>query len=74
MVVGTFVYAIVPTTTLDEILRDQVAKKADVEIARHHHTMRLENQALTKVDLADERERLVADMLAGSLRRVWDDA
>ena len=70
----TFVYAIVPTTTLDEILRDQVAKKADTELARHHHTMRLENQAMTKVDLADERERLVAEMLAGSLRRVWDDA
>ena len=69
----TLVYAIVPTTTLDEILRDQAAKKADVELARHHHTMRLENQAMDKRDLAAERERLVSDMLAGSLRRVWDD-
>jgi predicted DNA-binding mobile mystery protein A len=67
------VYAIVPRTSLDEILRDQAAKKADVELARHHHTMRLENQAMDKRDLAAERERLVADMLAGSLRRVWDD-
>lgn len=39
--------------------------------ARHHHTMRLENQAMTKSDLADECKRLVADMLAG-LRRLWD--
>lgn len=69
----TFVYAIVPTTSLDEILRDQAATKAERELARHHHTMRLENQAMTKADLATERERLVADMLAGSLRRVWDD-
>lgn len=69
----TFVYAIVPTTTLDDILREQAAKKADAELARHHHTMRLENQAMTKSDLAAERERLVSDMLAGSLRRVWDD-
>jgi predicted DNA-binding mobile mystery protein A len=69
----TLVYAIVPTTTLDEILREQAAKKADVELARHHHTMRLENQAMDKRDLAVERERLVADMLAGSLRRVWDE-
>lgn len=67
------VYAIVPRTSLDEILRDQATKKADVELARHHHTMRLENQAMDKRDLAAERERLVADMLAGSLRRVWDD-
>lgn len=69
----TLVYAIVPTSTLDDILRDQAAKKADVELARHHHTMRLENQAMDKRDLAAERERLVSDMLAGSLRRVWDD-
>jgi predicted DNA-binding mobile mystery protein A len=69
----TFVYAIVPTTTLDDILHDQAAKKADVELSRHHHTMRLENQAMDKRDLATERERLVADVLSGSLRRVWDD-
>lgn len=69
----TLVYAIVPTSTLDDILRDQAAKKADVELARYHHTMRLENQAMDKRDLAAERERLVSDMLAGSLRRVWDE-
>jgi predicted DNA-binding mobile mystery protein A len=69
----TFVYAIVPTTTLDDILRDQAAKKADTELARFHHTMRLENQAMDKCDLATERERLVSEMLMGSLRRVWDD-
>ena len=69
----TLVYAIVPTSTLDDILREQAARKADVELARHHHTMRLENQAMDKRDLAAERERLVSDMLAGSLRRVWDE-
>jgi len=67
------VYAIVPRTSLDEILRDQAAKKADIELARLHHTMRLENQAMDKRDLAAERERLVSDMLTGSLRRVWDE-
>ena len=51
----------------------EAAKKADVELVRHHHTMRLENQAMDKRDLAAERERLVSDMLAGSLRRVWDE-
>jgi predicted DNA-binding mobile mystery protein A len=67
----TFVYAIVPTTTLDQIVHDQARKKADVELARHHHTMRLEKQAMDKGDLAAERERLVAEMLSGSLRRIW---
>jgi predicted DNA-binding mobile mystery protein A len=69
----TLVYAFVPTTTLDGIVRDQATKKADAELARHHHTMRLENQAMDQRDLATERERLVAEMLAGSLRRVWDE-
>lgn len=51
----------------------QSAKKADAELGRHHHTMRLENQAMNERDLAAERERLVSEMLAGSLRRVWDE-
>jgi hypothetical protein len=48
-------------------------RKADQELKRLHHTMRLENQALTKEDLLTERERLVGELLSGSLRRVWDD-
>lgn len=69
----TFVYAIVPTTTLDELVRQQAARKADAELARLHHTMRLENQALTKPDLQMERERLIAELLTGSPRRLWGD-
>jgi predicted DNA-binding mobile mystery protein A len=69
----TFVYAIVPTKPLDDLLRDQAMRKADQELKRLHHTMRLENQALTKEDLVTERERLVGELLSGSLRRVWDD-
>jgi predicted DNA-binding mobile mystery protein A len=68
----TFVYAIVPTKPLDDMLRDQAVRKADQELARLHHTMRLENQGLTREDLMAERERLVAELLSGSLRRLWD--
>jgi predicted DNA-binding mobile mystery protein A len=68
-----FVYAIVPVSTLDDIVLEQAAKKADVELARHHHTMRLENQAMDKRDLAAERERLTLEILVGSSRRLWDD-
>jgi predicted DNA-binding mobile mystery protein A len=66
------VYAIVPRTSLDDIVRRQAEKKADAELERLHHTMRLENQALTKADLADARARLVQQFLAGSPRRLWD--
>ena len=67
------VYAIVPRTSLDRIVRDQAARKADAALARHHHTMRLENQALDPADLAEERERLLANILAGPPRRLWED-
>jgi predicted DNA-binding mobile mystery protein A len=69
----TFVYAIVPTKPLEDILRDQAMRKADQELSRLHHTMRLENQALTKDDLLTERERLVAELLSSNPRRLWDD-
>ena len=67
----TLVYAIVPTTSLDALLADQVRHKVDQDLASLDHTMRLENQALTTADLAAERERLTRDMLAGPLSRVW---
>jgi len=69
----TFVYAIVPTTTLDDLVRQQAARKADAELAHLHHTMRLENQALTKPDLEMERERLISELLSGSPRRLWGE-
>ena len=68
----TFVYAFVPTAPLDEILRQRARAAADLQLARTHHTMMLENQALEPAELRAERERLVEDMLRGDLRRLWD--
>jgi predicted DNA-binding mobile mystery protein A len=69
----TLVYAIVPTQSLEAIMRARAAEKADSELAHLHHTMALENQAMTKTDLADERARLIDELLAGSMRRLWED-
>jgi predicted DNA-binding mobile mystery protein A len=69
----TFVYAFVPTKPLDDILRDRALQKAGRNIARLDHTMRLENQALNKSDLADEERRMIDLILSGSLRGLWDD-
>ena len=68
----TLVYAFVPRKPLDDILREQVERKVERDLWRLNHTMRLENQALTDSDLADERKRLIDDTLAGSLRGLWD--
>lgn len=69
----TFVYAFVPNKPLEEILRDRAAQKAALDVARLDHTMRLENQALLKSDLDDERRRVVDLILSGSLRGLWED-
>ncbi|WP_200835075.1 hypothetical protein [Phyllobacterium salinisoli] len=68
----TFVYAFVPVKPLDDILRERAAEKAGQDVTLDH-TMRLENQALLKSDLEDERRRLIDAMLAGSPRRLWED-
>ncbi len=69
----TLVYAIVPTKSLDAIIRARAAEKADIELAHINHTMALENQGLTKAALEQERARLIDELLAGSARRLWED-
>lgn len=68
------VYAIVPKETLDATVRAQAAKKADQDLSRLHHTMRLEKQALGKDDLARARARLIERYLAGSPRKLWEES
>lgn len=65
------VYAIVPKTTLEAIRRERAAAIAERELSSLHHTMRLENQAVGRDELEEERQRLIDDLLAGSPRRLW---
>jgi predicted DNA-binding mobile mystery protein A len=68
----TLVYALVPNESLDAIVQARARAAAEAQLARTHHSMKLENQGLDKRDLADQRERLAADILAGDPRRLWD--
>ncbi|HYJ83952.1 MAG TPA: mobile mystery protein A [Allosphingosinicella sp.] len=69
----TLVYAIVPNRPIDEVLRARAEARADNQLARVSHTMALENQGLDQSALAAERERLVEELLRGSIARLWDD-
>ena len=69
----TLVYALVPNRSLDEILRERAAKLADRQLTYANHTMALENQALDPKSLADERERLIEELLRGNPTRLWDE-
>ena len=69
----TLVYAIVPNRPLTETARARATAIADAELARVHHTMRLEDQAPDPDDIEDERERVIARILARGGSRLWDD-
>lgn len=69
----TLVYAIVPNRSLTETARARATAIADAHLARVHHTMRLEDQALQPDDLEHERERLIASILARGGSRLWDE-
>ncbi len=69
----TLIYAIVPNRSLSDTVRARAATIADAQLARIHHTMRLEDQALEPDDLAQQRERLIATVLARGGSRLWDE-
>jgi predicted DNA-binding mobile mystery protein A len=69
----TLVYAIVPNRPLTETARARATAIADAELARVHHSMRLEDQAPDPDELEDERERVIARILARGGSRLWDD-
>lgn len=68
----TLVYALVPNQPLDEMLNERARLVAEVQLARTNQTMKLENQALEPLALKAERARLVAELLRGDPRRLWD--
>ena len=68
-----FVYAFLPLEPLDDMLRERAMQKAQKDVSRLDHTMRLENQALLKSDLDAEKQRTIDLILSGSLRGLWDE-
>jgi predicted DNA-binding mobile mystery protein A len=68
------VYALVPNEPLEDLVRERAAEVVDQRLARTHHTMKLENQALTKRDLEARREHLIAELLRGDPRKLWEPA
>ena len=69
----TLVYAIVPNRSLTETARARATSIAYAQLSRMHHTMRLEDQALTRDDLAQERNRLIEGILARGGSRLWEE-
>lgn len=69
---GRLVYAIVPDTSLEAIIRDRARELALKALTRVSHTMRLEDQETSKTDL----EARIDDFIRNELRDrdLWSDA
>ncbi len=66
------VYAIVPKTSLESILDEQVRKKAREQLGRVDHTMRLEAQEVGESEIARQEAALVQRLAAEWPRKLWD--
>lgn len=67
----TLVYVLVPNEPLEQIVRHRAAAITNERLARSHHTMKLENQALAAQDLDGEHKRIFRELLEGDPRRLW---
>ncbi len=67
----TFVYALVPNSSLDDMVRRQAKKVALESLARVEQTTRLEDQEVMEVEHQSQLEDLIDDLLAHDLRRIW---
>ncbi len=67
------VYSIVPIKPLDQILEDQAKIIAKKQAALIKHSMRLEHQGLTAMQLKKQEEDLVQALLQGNPKKLWDN-
>ena len=67
----TLVYVLVPNEPLEQIVRHRAAAITNERLARSHHAMKLENQALAAPDLDGEHKRIFRELLEGDPRRLW---
>jgi hypothetical protein len=61
-----------PLQIIDILRFAATAPLARSQLARVHHTMRLEDQALRSEDLAAELERMIDAVLMARASRLWE--
>lgn len=66
------VYALVPKTSLEEMVKERARHVAEQQLSRTDHTMRLENQAVSKSRQDRARDDLMEELLRSD-RRLWAD-
>ena len=67
------VYALVPRTTLDEVLRQQALRVVDAHVRKATRTMSLEDQSVSEGETKRQREAVAAQLVLSLDRRLWTD-
>jgi predicted DNA-binding mobile mystery protein A len=67
-----FVYAIVPTTSLNKIIKEQILKVAGTLFKRVSHTMSLEQQGLNNKENREQLKDLVDEVNSNMNKKIWD--
>lgn len=69
---GRFVYAIVPESSVEDIVREQAHKKAEAVVKRASSHMALEKQSLTTRQMQDEISRLTDELMRERPSDFWE--
>ncbi len=68
-----FVYALVPRTSLEEIIRSRARRVMAKRLARASHTMKLENQALGKAENREILSNMIEEIIDELPSNLWDE-
>jgi predicted DNA-binding mobile mystery protein A len=68
-----FVYALVPTESLEQTVKNQAAKLAGKQMSRSNQTMMLEKQQLNEKEKQKSFESLVEQITDSMPRTLWDE-
>ena len=66
------IYYLIPEKPLDQMLEDQARRVAKKQIKLTNHSMKLEQQGLTKKQIKQQEDDLVQELLEGPLKKLWD--
>jgi predicted DNA-binding mobile mystery protein A len=69
---GELIYAIVPTSSLDEMRRTQIRSIVRERLDRTSHTMKLEDQSVPAKESEKQFDELVAELSDNPPRNLWN--
>ncbi len=68
-----FVYALVPRTSIEEIIRSQARRVMIRRLSRASHTMKLENQTLGRAESREILSDMIEEVMDELPSNLWDE-